>query len=108
MPRHAETPPLAPVRARETGAAAERGSTETLPPLSLYAHLPWCLSKCPYCDFNSHALTAPLDERAYIRALIADLDADLAAGADCFQGRALCSVFIGGGTPNLFGAASIA
>ncbi|MDD9806460.1 MAG: radical SAM family heme chaperone HemW [Gammaproteobacteria bacterium] len=81
---------------------------ETPPPLSLYVHLPWCLSKCPYCDFNSHALTAPLDERGYIRALIADLDADLAAGADCVQGRSLCSVFIGGGTPNLFSAASIA
>jgi oxygen-independent coproporphyrinogen-3 oxidase len=70
-----------------------------LPPLSLYVHLPWCLAKCPYCDFNSHAV-APggLPERRYLDALIADLDAAL----PLVWGRPVVSVFIGGGTPSLF------
>ena len=88
-------------------------SPPALPPLALYVHLPWCLSKCPYCDFNSHALPgaasgdARLDDalqRDYVTALIADLDNDLAY----VQQRRLVSIFLGGGTPNLFGAASIA
>ncbi|NEX21428.1 radical SAM family heme chaperone HemW [Thiorhodococcus mannitoliphagus] len=69
------------------------------PPLSLYVHLPWCISKCPYCDFNSHALggTTPFDP--YVDRLIADLEADL----DRFGvSRPLQSIFIGGGTPSLF------
>jgi oxygen-independent coproporphyrinogen-3 oxidase len=69
------------------------------PPLSLYVHLPWCLAKCPYCDFNSHALPEgrPPEDR-YIDALIADLDAAL----PLVWGRPVISVFIGGGTPSLF------
>ncbi|MCU0766506.1 MAG: radical SAM family heme chaperone HemW [Gammaproteobacteria bacterium] len=66
-------------------------------PLALYVHFPWCLRKCPYCDFNSHALRAPLDEAAYLRALRADLAQDLAIAA----GRRVASVFFGGGTPSL-------
>lgn len=79
----------------------ERSSGLTsLPPLSLYVHLPWCLRKCPYCDFNSHALRAgqTLDEQAYLRALTADLEASL----PLVWGRSVQTVFIGGGTPSLF------
>ncbi|WP_424948058.1 radical SAM family heme chaperone HemW [Candidatus Spongiihabitans sp.] len=87
-----------------------------VPPLSLYIHFPWCIKKCPYCDFNSHALKGALDaeqhEEKYIRALIADLDADLDdAGFDDNVGaatkdRKLISIFMGGGTPSLFSAKS--
>src|SRR5690606_21761545 len=72
----------------------------SLPPLSLYIHIPWCVRKCPYCDFNSHAANGELPEREYIAALLADLDLDLPA----VQGRALQSIFFGGGTPSLFSA----
>ena len=71
-----------------------------LPPLSLYIHIPWCVRKCPYCDFNSHAQRGDLPEAAYIAAMLEDLDQDL----DYIQGRELASVFIGGGTPSLFSA----
>jgi putative oxygen-independent coproporphyrinogen III oxidase len=73
----------------------------TLPPLALYLHLPWCLKKCPYCDFNSHEWRGTDAERAqrdYVIALLADLDAAL----PLVWGRAIVSVFIGGGTPSLF------
>ena len=73
-------------------------------PLSLYVHLPWCVRKCPYCDFNSHELTGAVPEDAYVTALLADLDAELADG----EARPLQSVFIGGGTPSLFSGAAIA
>ncbi len=77
------------------------------PPLALYVHLPWCLAKCPYCDFNSHALPRPdqggLPESRYIEALIADLEASLPQ----VWGRPVHSVFIGGGTPSLFSADAI-
>ena len=66
-------------------------------PLALYVHVPWCVRKCPYCDFNSHALREPLDEAAYLRALLADLERDVPLVA----GRPVTSVFIGGGTPSL-------
>ena len=75
-----------------------------LPPLSLYIHLPWCLKKCPYCDFNSHEMNPQnLPERRYIDALMADLDAAL----PLIWGRPVHSVFIGGGTPSLFSPKSI-
>jgi len=73
------------------------------PPLSLYIHTPWCLRKCPYCDFNSHALGGDLGEEAYVEALLADLDVE----APLALGRPLQSIFIGGGTPSLFSAAAI-
>ena len=74
-----------------------------LPPLSLYVHLPWCVRKCPYCDFNSHAAPDTLPEEAYVAALLADLDVDL----EHAMGRPLLGVFIGGGTPSLFAPESI-
>ena len=70
----------------------------TTPPLSLYVHLPWCVRKCPYCDFNSHAGKGALPFDAYVDALVADLDADLPLA----WGRVVHSVFFGGGTPSLF------
>jgi len=69
-----------------------------LPPLSLYVHLPWCVRKCPYCDFNSHAAPAVLPQADYIDALLQDFEHDLAYAG----GRALHSIFFGGGTPSLF------
>ncbi|MDR0770605.1 MAG: radical SAM family heme chaperone HemW [Burkholderiales bacterium] len=73
-------------------------------PLSLYIHLPWCVRKCPYCDFNSHALNGtPLPEHEYIDALLSDL----AHAVSKISPRPLRSIFIGGGTPNLFSAAAI-
>ena len=74
-----------------------------LPPLSLYVHLPWCVRKCPYCDFNSHELKDDVPEQAYIDALIADLEQELPA----VWGRPVETVFIGGGTPSLFSPAAI-
>ena len=81
----------------------------SLPPLSLYVHLPWCLKKCPYCDFNSHAWRSAgeggeaLPEQRYLDAVIADLEAAL----PLIWGRQVVSIFIGGGTPSLFAPASI-
>src|SRR4051812_35053750 len=72
-----------------------------LPPLSLYVHIPWCLKKCPYCDFNSHAVRGEptaLPQRRYVDALIADLEASL----PFVWGRRVHTIFIGGGTPSLF------
>lgn len=73
-------------------------------PLGLYIHIPWCVRKCPYCDFNSHRLRGDLPETDYVDALLTDLDADLPLAA----GRPLESVFIGGGTPSLFSPEAIA
>jgi oxygen-independent coproporphyrinogen-3 oxidase len=75
-----------------------------LPPLSLYVHLPWCLKKCPYCDFNSHEMARQdLPEQRYIDAVVADLEASL----PLIWGRTVHSIFIGGGTPSLFAPATI-
>ncbi|MEM1080684.1 MAG: radical SAM family heme chaperone HemW [Pseudomonadota bacterium] len=75
----------------------------SLPPLSLYIHLPWCVSKCPYCDFNSHRAPDTLPEQATIDALMLDLELELPR----VWGRSVHSVFIGGGTPSLFSAHAI-
>ena len=78
----------------------------SLPPLSLYVHLPWCIRKCPYCDFNSHehGRDGPeLPEDRYIDALVADLESAL----PLIWGRTVHSIFIGGGTPSLFAPESI-
>lgn len=72
-------------------------------PLTLYVHLPWCVRMCPYCDFNSHEPCGQLPERAYIAALVADLDASLPS----LEGRRFATVFFGGGTPSLFAPESI-
>lgn len=74
-----------------------------LPPLSLYVHMPWCVKKCPYCDFNSHELVGSLAADAYAEALIRDLELAL----PMIWGRRVHSIFFGGGTPSLFPAASI-
>lgn len=74
-----------------------------LPPLSLYIHIPWCVRKCPYCDFNSHQAQEDLPEQAYVDAL----DADLAFDLPLVQGRPLQSIFFGGGTPSILSAKSI-
>ncbi len=112
------TRPLPPVRPAAADAAAPapdlspghflRPGTLRLPappPLALYVHLPWCLKKCPYCDFNSHG-TAQLDaatQGRYVEALVADLEASL----PLVWGRRIASVFLGGGTPSLFEPATI-
>lgn len=75
----------------------------SLPPLSLYVHIPWCIQKCPYCDFNSHQIKTTLDEAAYVQALLNDLQYEL----PYFWGRSIETVFIGGGTPSVFSAAAI-
>src|SRR5438552_5144525 len=74
-----------------------------LPPLALYVHIPWCVRKCPYCDFNSHERTGALPEAEYVAKLIADLEALLPS----VWGRRLVSLFIGGGTPSLFSPQAI-
>lgn len=76
----------------------------SLPPLALYIHFPWCIEKCPYCDFNSHAVKGKIPEAAYLAALQADLDSLLPQ----IQGRSLHSIFFGGGTPSLISPAGIA
>jgi len=75
----------------------------SLPPLALYIHIPWCVKKCPYCDFNSHNRPEALPQQEYVAALLADLDQDL----PLVWGRPVTSVFFGGGTPSLFSADSI-
>ncbi|WP_300615547.1 radical SAM family heme chaperone HemW [Dokdonella sp.] len=72
------------------------------PPLSLYVHIPWCVRKCPYCDFNSHAKDGAMPVDDYVDALLADLDRDLREQAQAIADRPLHSVFFGGGTPSLF------
>ena len=72
-------------------------------PLSLYVHIPWCVQKCPYCDFNSHQAKSTLDEELYVQQLLRDL----ADQVDFIQGRELTSIFFGGGTPSLFSDKSI-
>ncbi len=76
---------------------------QTLPPLALYIHFPWCVKKCPYCDFNSHEVQGELPEGAYLDALRADLESAL----PLIWGRKIYSVFIGGGTPSLLSAAGL-
>ncbi|HIF9411026.1 TPA: radical SAM family heme chaperone HemW [Photobacterium damselae] len=78
------------------------------PPLSLYVHIPWCVQKCPYCDFNSHALKAEIPELDYINALLDDLSTDLLAYHLEHGERKLHSIFIGGGTPSLISPEEIA
>jgi oxygen-independent coproporphyrinogen-3 oxidase len=95
--------PLDPVHAMRPGLL----QLPALPPLSLYVHLPWCLKKCPYCDFNSHEFRSGDDassvQDAYIDALLADLEASL----PLIWGRTVHTIFLGGGTPSLFSPESI-
>ncbi|WP_245217807.1 radical SAM family heme chaperone HemW [Pseudomonas eucalypticola] len=84
-------------------SVAPRAPLPVLPPLALYIHIPWCVRKCPYCDFNSHSASPVLPEEEYVDALLADLDNDLPAT----YGRPLSSIFFGGGTPSLFSAKAL-
>ena len=74
-----------------------------LPPLSLYIHIPWCVKKCPYCDFNSHEQRGEIPEKAYVDALLDDLADEM----PLVWGRQFSTVFIGGGTPSLFSAQAL-
>lgn len=77
---------------------------DTLPPLSLYIHLPWCVRKCPYCDFNSYEARGALPDLEYVAALLRDLHGERALA----QGRLIETIYLGGGTPSLFSSAAIA
>ena len=101
--------PIVPVTAapvaRQPGGPGSL-SLRTLPPLALYVHFPWCVRKCPYCDFNSHESqhgAAAIPEQEYLHALRADLESAL----PLIWGRPIISVFIGGGTPSLLSAAGV-
>lgn len=105
--------PITPSDAQSTEPVVQRDVTHymrpgtlhlsALPPLSLYVHLPWCLKKCPYCDFNSHEQPNDLPEQRYLDAVVADLESAL----PLIWGRGVHSIFIGGGTPSLFAPSSI-
>src|SRR4051812_49446261 len=82
---------------------AGRVQFAALPPLALYVHIPWCVKKCPYCDFNSHEARGDVPEEAYVEALLADLELALPS----IWGRRIVSIFIGRGTPSLFSASAI-
>lgn len=92
-----------PVRIKPGGGAPGSVRLTSLPPLSLYVHVPWCVRKCPYCDFNSHELKSGLPEDDYLQALQADLEQAL----PLVWGRQVVSVFIGGGTPSLLSGQAI-
>jgi putative oxygen-independent coproporphyrinogen III oxidase len=90
--------PLAPYRAARPAARGDGAlQFSTPPPLALYIHFPWCVRKCPYCDFNSHTVRDGIPEDAYVAALIADLERSLPD----IWGRRIHSIFFGGGTPSL-------
>jgi putative oxygen-independent coproporphyrinogen III oxidase len=99
--------PIYPESAIQTQAPLEGSPTlsglKNPPPLSLYIHIPWCVRKCPYCDFNSHESKADIPEKAYVDTLIADLE----QATPLVWGRKIKSIFFGGGTPSLFSAESI-
>ena len=92
------TRPLQPV-----GLKSQAVNFRALPPLSLYIHIPWCMRKCPYCDFNSHEARSAVPEQAYVAALIRDLELALPQ----IWGRPVYTVFIGGGTPSLLSAEAV-
>jgi putative oxygen-independent coproporphyrinogen III oxidase len=95
--------PVAPGIARVAAAGLSAPRFAALPPLALYVHLPWCLKKCPYCDFNSHEAKGSVPDTAYVDALTADLEFALPS----IWGRRIVAVFIGGGTPSLFSAEAV-
>ena len=88
-------------------AATQRAVNRAIP-LGLYVHLPWCVRKCPYCDFNSHAPRGTPPFEAYVDALLADLDADLRDAGETLHARRIETIFFGGGTPSLFPDVAIA
>jgi oxygen-independent coproporphyrinogen-3 oxidase len=109
LPRAGEGEKRRVLEASRQSASLSNGEGEKRsPPLSLYIHIPWCVKKCPYCDFNSHGLRAAMPEREYVAALLADLDGDLADCGEAIHRREITSVFFGGGTPSLFAPNAIA
>jgi oxygen-independent coproporphyrinogen-3 oxidase len=94
---------VAVARSAATGASLPASQLSSPPPLSFYVHFPWCVRKCPYCDFNSHEPRGTIPEAEYITALIADLEAALPQ----VWGRRVLSVFIGGGTPSLLSVGGV-
>ncbi len=92
---------------KRQASPASHSDNLPLPPLATYVHIPWCVRKCPYCDFNSHVSAQGLPEAEYVDALIADLELDLPGAQGCEQDRELTSIFFGGGTPSLFSAESL-
>src|SRR3977135_4480613 len=86
-----------------TGLSLRCRLSAALPPLALSVHIPWCLKKCPYCDFNSHERRGEIPEARYVDALLADLELALPS----IWGRRVHTVFFGGGTPSLFAPESI-
>ena len=97
IPIHTEPLHSVPRRVVETYLKPGILNLAALPPLSLYVHFPWCVRKCPYCDFNSHEAKGDIPEREYLDALRTDLEQSL----PLIWGRKIISVFIGGGTPSL-------
>ncbi len=97
------TPQTNARRRIEPAAASSQASLTSLPPLSLYIHVPWCVSKCPYCDFNSHEAPKELPQAAYLAAITADLEQSL----PLIWGRQIHTIFIGGGTPSLLSEATL-
>lgn len=97
------TTPTVRIRPSTISDFAHNTLLRSLPPLALYIHVPWCVRKCPYCDFNSHKMPETLPEKAYLAALRADLEQAL----PLIWGRSVVSVFIGGGTPSLLSAGAI-
>jgi coproporphyrinogen III oxidase-like Fe-S oxidoreductase len=96
----ARTSPFLPQKRRRPQRQLE---FRVSPPLALYVHVPWCVQKCPYCDFNSHEADGAIPEAEYVAALIADLQSAL----PLIWGRPVTSVFFGGGTPSLLSPAAI-
>ncbi len=92
-----------PIFAQKLPSTATGLEFRVSPPLTLYVHVPWCVRKCPYCDFNSHEAKGTIPERDYVDALIADLQSAL----PLIWGRPVQTVFFGGGTPSLLSAAAI-
>ena len=92
-----------PIFAQKPVSTAQALEFRVSPPLALYVHVPWCVQKCPYCDFNSHEANGEIPERQYVDALIADLQSAL----PLIWGRPVVSVFFGGGTPSLLSPAAI-
>ena len=99
----ARTIPIFAERTPSTAALGNSVEFRVSPPLTLYVHVPWCVRKCPYCDFNSHEANGGIPERQYVDALIADLQSAL----PLIWGRPVASVFFGGGTPSLLSPAAI-
>ena len=95
--------PILPADPTPSTALGPSSGLQVPPPLALYIHIPWCVRKCPYCDFNSHEARRDIPEKEYVAALLADLEQSVPK----IWGRKVRSIFFGGGTPSLFSPESI-